>query len=424
MKLKESYGRRDWQKSNFSQNGLDPPLTSESKGYLTWRNFRQAGDNFPNWRKSIMSGADTTTTMSGVKYRCELSPGVIEWHGRDLQNEALPPSFNPTYPRVNRTIGQLIVPAVPVTGSTSQVAINQAIKNFIAKARSAQRELQGGVLLGELGQTVRFLKDSAKGLRNLTQGHLTSLSKAKRGFKGASGKAKRKYLANKWLEFQYAAKPLYNDIQDAAHAAARIALDDYPPHKRVSAFGTYTSQTVTEEQIIVGTFNTYFNWVTKVRSECRFYGSVRLTSAAAGKFSPNMEILGLTAKDFLPTVWELIPYSFLIDYFTNIGDLVSAVSFSSSNFAWKARGTKDVASVENTGPYKTSFYVQGPFGATSWNDASLSLGSALYERTDISRNSHTGYLIPTLEFSLPGSSSLKWANVGALLYQHNRIIPF
>ena len=422
MILKESYGIRNWQKNIFSKNGLEDAITFESKGALRWRNFRSVGTNNPGWRKALAAGSDATTPMSGVRFRCELGPGLIEWKGRDLQNEALPPSFNPTYPRINRTIGQLIVPSVPATGSTSQIAINQAIKNFIAKARSAQRELQGGVLLGELGQTVKFLKDSAKGLRNALSGHLTSLSKAKGGFSKASNKAKRKYLANKWLEFQYAAKPLYADIQDAARAAARIALNDYPPRKRVEGHGSYKSRDVTEEQIIVGTFNTYFTWVTEVTSEAKFYGSVILATPDSG--TPNLDILGLTGKDFLPTIWELIPYSFLIDYFTNIGDLVSAVSFSSSNFGWKARGTKDVCTVKNGGAYKTSFYQQGPFGATSWNEAYLSLGSALYEKVDISRSSHTGYLIPTLEFSLPGSSSLKWANVAALLYQHNRIIPF
>lgn len=423
MSLKQSYGIRNWSKQIYAKNGVDDPVTFDSSGALRWRNFVSTGENNKLWRKAIKNGTDATTAMSGVKFRCELGTGAIVWQGRDLQNEALPPSFNPTFPRINRTLGQLIVPSVPVTGSTSQVAINQAIKNFISKARSAQSELQGGVLLGELGQTVKFLKDAAKGLRGLAHGHLTSLSKAKGGFKGSSGQIKRKYLANKWLEFQYAAKPLYNDIQDAAHAAARIALQDFPPRKRVSAFGKFSSRIVEPSEIVVGTFSTSFDWITEVVSECRFNGSVILATPDTGH--PSMEILGIAGnRDFLPTVWELIPYSFLLDYFTNLGDLVSAVSFHSANFGWKARGTKDTCTVKNGGPAKSFFYAQGPFGATSWNEATLSLGSALYEKVDISRSPHTGFLIPTLEFSLPGSSSLKWANVGALLYQHNRIIPF
>lgn len=39
----------------------------------------------------------------------------------------------------------------------------------------------------------------------------------------------------------------------------------------------------------------------------------------------------------MPTVWELIPYSFLIDYFTNVGDVLQALSTDTSGVhgLWK-----------------------------------------------------------------------------------------
>jgi hypothetical protein len=43
-----------------------------------------------------------------------------------------------------------------------------------------------------------------------------------------------------------------------------------------------------------------------------------------------VELSGFQFRDFVPTVWELIPYSFVSDYFVNIGDILEAACTDTS----------------------------------------------------------------------------------------------
>jgi hypothetical protein len=45
-------------------------------------------------------------------------------------------------------------------------------------------------------------------------------------------------------------------------------------------------------------------------------------------------LAGFDPLQIIPTAWELLPWSFLIDYFSNIGDVLETAVVSRSNIAW------------------------------------------------------------------------------------------
>jgi hypothetical protein len=51
---------------------------------------------------------------------------------------------------------------------------------------------------------------------------------------------------------------------------------------------------------------------------------------------------GFDLRSFVPTVWELVPYSFIVDYFSNVGDCLMALGVDTSGVTglWRTEITE------------------------------------------------------------------------------------
>jgi hypothetical protein len=400
---------------------LDPGTTTSFLGSFTTSETRTVGPNIPGWKTVIRSGGNATTYLAGSRQRVSMESGFSQL----VTNWIAGGSTAKFYPRVSTSSGNLLVPTMDpsgyVTGPVSARANNQALSRFISDATEAQRQLQAGVVLGEFGKTVRFISDTAREIRSGLFRHLFSLRKAKKGFKTASNNRKKKFLSQKWLEFQYAVKPLINDVQQSAEYLAESMNRTVSERKFIKGQGYSKDTSSVIEQDSVGLANApvlNFDWLTDQESFVRYYGVVRIAHTEAGS---AFERAGLTWHEFAPTIWELIPYSFLIDYFTNVSEIVAAASYSQCNFAWVTKGTKLRCSVY-AGHFRPK-YPSFPPGEFTQESGYTSPGSARRDFEQIVRLPYEGSLIPTLEFQIP-TSIAKWINIAALVNVHRSIVPF
>lgn len=180
-------------------------------------------------------------------------------------------------------------------------------------------EIQGLASLGELPETINMLFDLVKEALKLTLA-------AKRGdfayvFKSAKkAGATVDGLANLWLGYRYGIRPLITEIRSLMQAVAA----DLEKGQRFTARGknkeegksTSTDNRITTPSTSMGVvFNETLEWSRSYRSGVlvSIDRSIDQTAAIWGLDSP------------FEAAWELVPFSFIIDWFTNIGDCLGAL---------------------------------------------------------------------------------------------------
>jgi hypothetical protein len=285
----------------------------------------------------------------------------------------------------------------------------------VKQASSRITSIQGGVLLGELRETIETIRHPLQGIRGLVSSHLARLKKNRRGFNVNDAKSKVAYLRDQWLETSYAIKPLLSDVKSAAEAAAKIAtrhqtmdtVRGYGEDKVMvaEAHGSFLSQSILRVAYDFQIFDI---------SQVHYYGAL-LVEGSNSQF--NLDALGLNVDQFLPTLWELIPYSFLADYFANIGQIVEAVSFNTSRL--KYWGSSSTA---------RRYFISKVVGDISVkNDPSYITSSVSPGQTssvmELFKRSEFPSLVPSLQFKLP-TYAAQWTNISALALQHKGLIPY
>lgn len=384
--------------------------TNSDVTFTTTRDVTKA--NLPgDYRRIIAENGNATTRLSGVDVSLSKSPSNGQFRSVKKFPGASPPITT------EYTVQGDIFPVGPPSGLGSSVtkALNQAKSEWVSKARRHQGTFQTGVFIGELRDTVKLIGSSTKSIARHLNNYLTD---AKR-IRGSGRKRSRKQaIADKWLEYSFGVKPLINDILDAAEQAGRMAF--HPPSVMVRSRGrSQSSGNYTLGSGSLGPLSWSYDRTDIETVEAKIYGkvSVQMTDGVptlAGK-------LRLSLDDFIPTVWELIPYSFLVDYFVNVDDMLSALSFNRANTHWISYGTKiechrEVANVKmNPVPPNASLIYDSHY---------LNPGTVHWILKRVERYPSLPTLVPSIQFSFP-TSAAKIANMAALLFsKHKDLIPF
>jgi len=228
-------------------------------------------------------------------------------------------------------------------------------------------------------------------------------------------RALNKALADAWLTYAFEWRPLVKDIQQGAETIARWNLEGEMSnglyHTAVRGYGKTVS--VVANTVQMETFDGFTFPVRRMRkleNECIFragYHGEGLRPVGEHSFSRLGELAGFGWRDFIPSVWQLLPWSFLVDYFVNVGDLLSCMFTATDGVTWINKTTRVVNRELGTGGNVSSFSGGGTFGGSP--------GS--YEKTTqtFTRTTGSGIGLPSVSFRWPGVDSNAWINILALL---------
>jgi hypothetical protein len=381
---------------------MQPPITWHS----SWVNS-DIGETNPNWRWQIAAGLNATTNYTKRKYEYFSLKGMAEATLTNNAGQTLILGYvgNP----LDFFHGDL---GDPVTLDASLV--NRACRQrFIGKYRAKRTAFQGGIFLGELAQTVKMIKNPASKLRELITQYYNVAKKRQK-----SVRVRRRTIQDSWLEFAYGVKPLVGDIKDAMSIATADPFRVYKPIK-------------------VGATGIEFTTTTKLTSDIWDGVTIRATKRKKGttegrligvvgfeNYPPSFpEQMGLSWSNVLPIGWELCPWSFLIDYFTNVGKVIEGISTGTVSLRWGCYMYTGQLTSEFFEGYLDQDKLQTitPPGGSSYGFASL---AGLFERHTIysrERIDQVSLGLRDLHMKLP-DSGIQWLNMAAL-YKMKQLNP-
>lgn len=369
------------------------------------------GNDQPKWRDMIKNGANAMNTANGQ--RTEFSHGSVTGSARYYYQPSFPPKTSPV---TEFRVQYKPIYGPPTVPGLSSTAYNAALMGFVRKANKKISSFSGGPFLGELRETIHLLKRPVTGIKYALGNYLSDLDRNRNRAPRQKG-ARRRFVANKWLECSFGIKPLINDIKDGAEAASRL-VNGFMPNDHVSFWAEDVVQGAESGYATKGNINSV-NWYesTLIRDESRVtvYGNVILENPGTPK--GVADVLGIRPDQFVPTLWELIPYSWLVDYFSNVGEMIEAACFNMARLRW--HGCSSVTKRKNI--------VRFHGNATNTSLANYigsSVGGSNGEMitTNFSRFTPPS-LVPSLSLNFP-TKWTQWANMGAVALQSSRLTPY
>jgi len=168
--------------------------------------------------------------------------------------------------------------------------------------------------LAELNETVKFL-------RNPVEGYVKWL-RYMRNVKKSRHPAKHHYrlydfIADNWLSYRYGVRPLIHDAQSLMKA---MNESDRRP-KRRTARGFASDQNYDSASYISGTYSA------NVQVDTQTTRNVKVRAGILYEVTTTLENnkYGTSLSDILPAAWEAIPFSFVADWFANVGPYLRTV---------------------------------------------------------------------------------------------------
>ena len=385
----------------------------------------RTGERLPKWRKVIKEGGNATTALSAEWETREVYPTSL-MHTAQYKFGVLQ-GLRGLQGYIGHSDGQ--GGRNPITATiSSSFADNLARAKFYKKVNEARNQFSGTIFLGELRETLHMLRRPAAGLTDLIHGYLGGVKKLKR----SQPKMWTKAIGDLWLENAFGWNPLINDIKDAAKAISR--LNEKRESKIISAGGfdmkDSTSSLPARDkgsiEYFSGTSGGKGLWL-RCNANCyercivRYKG--RLDAQVRTQGWDNWDLFGFRTEDFIPAAWELLPWSFLADYFSNIGDCLSSICVNTQGLKYvnrtEIKTTYYSGKLSCDGASANNMDWGGNFTFTSLTG---SPGGFNLTRRTVVRAANTGISYPTLQFNV-GLNDGQLANIAALLASSRALHP-
>jgi len=377
------------------------------------KDFTRTGVSNPHWKTQTYNGLNASTPMTvTIRDHSLAKPKSTVYY-----TVTEPPKWIPyrTYDESDGLLNWIDGNQVPGPfGPFNVVAENRARSQLYRQIRNAHHQFQGGVFVGEFRKTAGMIAGTAIKFR---KGVIDYLIKGKR-LRG-NPKTPQKLLTDTYLENVFGWQPLINDVRDGAKALGRLIHENVEPI-RFRSFGVAEGGTSSPPSVLAEGYQ-LFSTFTTLKSKVIYYGAFKGTVPNAARIEASLggivAMSGFDLNSFIPTIWELLPYSFLVDYFINVGECLEAMNTDTSNVKWITRVQRLESSIRDTFSYIGPSEIQrASFNAGEKSNPSFTGSGGSYVRNYIEIN-RAASEVPTMEprFLLTGISGKQLLNTAALL---------
>jgi len=382
---------------------IEPSSQTFPRNVTRIRELRATG-----YKSAIAKGTDATTNVSTSSLNTSSLPGDMMFYYTTIEGNSAWTGLR----------GSFILQHWGDRDSTftSDEVIQQASLKFLLNAKRTQTRFSGSTFLGELRETLHMIRSPAKAAVSFLYKRNLQTLQTLRGYgwryyntvKPKHLPKFRKVVSDEWLKTQFGILPLLSDIDDGMKALAEF--NNYLPRDHV------TAQAERKESFMFNQVNAWGPWkwtertIVDYKTSCIYRGSI---NARMSDLQPSIaKHFGFTWSDAKMAAWELLPWSFVIDYFTNIGDIIEASCVDFADLGWSNR-TLRVSKTRTTFILGDSIM---PRNNTVQPIMVVNPGSpcVLTETSKSVERLRTIPELPSLVLSIPGLGSRKWTNLLAL----------
>lgn len=269
-----------------------------------------------------------TTSVRRAK-PVDLFASATAYHHWDVKRQMITPASRYLFDYEHSRWTYWWGPHTAVLPSQSFPAMDSSLKGFLrTKALLAikDQKVNLSVSIMELPKTASMVGkmaiDTLRFLRSLRRGDLRQLIRAVKGSPHKLNKA----TASRWLQYQYGVIPT------VLEANGVLELLSQKVRRGVWIYGHVTDRREYSRDVIVDYQTTRKDYVS-LRGKCNYRYFVQESKLAMLSQS------GITNP--LATAYELVPYSFVLDWFINVGDYISTldalvgISSVEAIYSWK-----------------------------------------------------------------------------------------
>lgn len=209
----------------------------------------------------------------------------------------------------------------PTTGQTQFISYMRDGSLIKAHAKAKESNLLLGEAVATLGQTVSMLKSPFGAARGLI-GKISGLAKQKTKRLGP-----QRAMAESWLEYRYGWRPILGDIRTIKDQVQTQMLSNNGGRKVARSMlkedRYFEGPAVASGNPGLGTLTIGAHTVSlRVRASSGVIYEL-LVDSARGRLS---RAAGMRVSDIPSTMWELMPWSFVVDWFVGVGDWIRAIA--------------------------------------------------------------------------------------------------
>lgn len=210
-----------------------------------------------------------------------------------------------------------IPPSSDVSHADLASAISEAATSVQSKVASGDAQVLED--MAQFGQAMDLFRKPLAGAQRLTSAFEKVLrnrqQSAGKAF-GSLGAAGAQFVSGEWLKYRYGILPIINDMKAIMATLAR------PPQKIRKT--EHASVQLSGSSYASG-ISPSGDWYFEHKRESHTDILVRATSIDE-YFRSFRTDLGLSVDQIPRTVWNIIPFSFVVDWFVNVDDFINAIT--------------------------------------------------------------------------------------------------
>nr|QDH88118.1 MAG: hypothetical protein H3Bulk40456_000001 [Leviviridae sp.] len=387
------------------------PVRGVSSGSISYDDVVILGKSPDNWKQLIALGMNASSVLSGTRHtRGRGDAGGVYSYDFDR-----PGQTGASKCVHGSASGNLAFPCTgwpaALSSSPSSAADALAREKLLGKYLNIRKTWRGGNFLAEFAETVHQVRHPIESLFGST----LRFAKRVKGIRHLRGKHYAGALGNLWIGWSFGWKPLFDDISDFNKAITKLSEGTDHDTLPITANGKDDNLLLASTVGISASpnpINSYckFDRFYSTSKRVKYYGALL---ARPESFSTVADTFGISPGDIVPAIWEAIPWSFFIDYFANVQQVLDSYQYAAGGLAWLNRGVRNSSSQTSSGWYTDIAAIP------SNQRPSVVAGVGGSEKTTtVVQRSIVGQLpYPPFRFKIPNVFGAKGLNIAGLTAQ-------